>query len=117
MIKGMDISTLEEVEELGGKFYEDGEEYNALDILRHKGTDYVRLRLWNDPYDEFGQPYGAGTNDLQRTIRLAKRSLSQGMGILLDLHYSDFWTDPGKQFKPKAWQNYNATELEIAMYE
>ncbi|MGC6746571.1 glycosyl hydrolase 53 family protein [Escherichia coli] len=25
------------------------------------------------------------------------------MKLLLDFHYSDFWTDPGKQFKPKAW--------------
>ncbi len=116
-IKGMDISTLLEVEKCGGKFYDKGVEKDALSILADYGVNAVRLRLWNDPYTEDGIPYGAGTNDLEVTIALAKRALEKGMDFLLDLHYSDFWTDPGKQVIPKAWQGYSVQQLEQAMYD
>jgi arabinogalactan endo-1,4-beta-galactosidase len=53
-----------------------------------------------------GQGYGGGDNDLAATLALAKRAKAQGMKLLLDFHYSDFWTDPGKQFKPKAWEKW-----------
>lgn len=115
-IKGMDISTLIEEEECGARFYDHGAEGDALEILKSYGTNYVRLRLWNDPYDENGNPYGAGTNDLIKTIKLAGRAKSLGMGVLLDLHYSDFWADPGKQVVPKAWKGFTTEELENAVY-
>lgn len=116
-IKGMDLSTLLEVEKCGGKFYDKGKEGDALEILKSYGANAVRLRLWNDPYAQDGTPYGAGTNDLAVTIALAKRALAAGMDFLLDIHYSDFWTDPGKQFIPKAWKDYSVEELEQAMYD
>lgn len=116
-IKGMDLSTLLEVEKCGGKFYDKGKEGDALEILKSYGANAVRLRLWHDPYAQDGTPYGAGTNDLAVTIALAKRALAAGMDFLLDIHYSDFWTDPGKQFIPKAWKDYSVEELEQAMYD
>lgn len=117
MIKGMDISTLLEEEACGAKYYDFGEEADLLDILKRYGVNSVRLRLWNDPYDEQGNPYGAGTNDLDKTICMAKRAKASGMGFLLDYHYSDFWADPGKQIVPKAWQGYGPERLEEAVYE
>lgn len=117
MIKGMDISTLLEEEACGAKYYDFGEEADLLDILKRYGVNSVRLRLWNDPYDEQGNPYGAGTNDLDKTICMAKRAKASGMGFLLDYHYSDFWADPGKQIVPKAWQGYGPEQLEEAVYE
>lgn len=116
-IKGMDVSTLIEEEQCGAKYYDNGKEGDLLDILKSYGTNYVRLRLWNDPYDENGNPYGAGTNDIDKTIELSKRAKAHDMGILLDLHYSDFWADPGKQIVPKAWRGKNVKELEEAVYE
>lgn len=116
-IKGMDVSTIEEVERCGGRFYDNGQEGELLSILKRYGTNAVRLRLWNDPYSETKKPYGAGTNDLAVTVRIAKRALAQGMQFLLDLHYSDFWTDPGKQIKPKAWAGYDDDQLEQAVYD
>lgn len=116
-IKGMDISTIEEVERCGGRFYDNGQEGELLSILKRYGTNAIRLRLWNDPYSETRKPYGAGTNDLDVTVRIAKRALAQGMQFLLDLHYSDFWTDPGKQIKPKAWAEYDDDQLEQAVYD
>lgn len=103
-IKGADVSTLLEVEACGGKFYDHGNQKDCLEILKDYGFNYVRLRIWNDPYSTEGVPYGAGTNDLKVTTALAKRAKSLGMGFLLDFHYSDFWTDPGKQIVPKAWK-------------
>ena len=116
-LKGMDLSTLKEVEALGGKFYDKGVEKDVLDILKSYGVNAVRLRLWNDPYTENGEPYGAGTNDLSTTIELARRGLDKGMEVLLDFHYSDFWADPGKQRVPKAWRGMNLEQLESAVYE
>ena len=116
-IKGMDISTLIEQEECGARYYDNGKEGDLLEILKSYGTNYIRLRLWNDPYSGDGIPYGAGTNDLEKTLIMAKRALKLNMGFLLDFHYSDFWADPGKQTVPKAWKSYNEEELGQAVYD
>ena len=116
-IKGMDISTLLEQEACGARYYNNGIQDDMLNILKSYGVNSVRLRLWNDPYSEDGTPYGAGTNDLEKTIVMAKRAKALDMGFLLDLHYSDFWADPGKQIVPKAWRGYSEDELEQAVYQ
>ena len=115
-IKGMDISTLIELENCGAKYYDYGKEGDLFDILKSYGSNAVRIRLWNNPYDAQGRPYGAGTNDTSTMLKLARRAKAHGMDILLDLHYSDFWADPGKQFKPKAWENMDVSQLEQAVY-
>ena len=118
LIRGADVSTLLEVEECGGKFFDgEGNPGDALEILKANGVGLIRLRLWNDPYDRDGTPYGAGTNDLKRTEILAKRAKSLGLPWLLAFHYSDFWADPGKQITPKAWQGLTGEALERAIYE
>lgn len=116
-IKGMDISTLLEEEACGARYFDHGKEGDLIEILKKYGVNSVRLRLWNDPYAEDGTPYGAGTNDLEKTIAIAKRAKAAGMGVLLDYHYSDFWADPGKQTVPKAWQGFSEDELEQAVFE
>ena len=88
-----------------------------FEILRRHGVNLIRLRLWNDPYDPNGKPYGAGTNDLPRTVELARRAKAAGLPWLLDFHYSDFWADPGKQYPPKAWAGMDAARLEQAVYD
>ena len=114
--KGMDLSTIKEVEGLGGRFYDHGEEKDVFEILKSYGMNAVRLRLWNDPYGPDGTPYGAGTNDLPTTLELAKRAKAQGMEVLLCMHYSDFWADPGKQRVPKAWRGMDAEQLTEEVY-
>ncbi|MCD7755202.1 MAG: arabinogalactan endo-1,4-beta-galactosidase [Firmicutes bacterium] len=115
-ITGFDLSTLEEVERCGGKFYDGGAADSALNILRRHGGNYLRLRLWNDPFTPEGADYGAGVCDLSTVLRLARRAKNVGMVWLLDLHYSDFWADPGKQTVPKAWQGLDADGLAQAVY-
>jgi len=117
-IKGMDVSTLLEEEACGAKYFDEGKQGDLLEILKKYGTNSVRLRLWNDPYSEGDRtPYGAGTNDLEKTIILAKRAKALGMSILLDFHYSDFWADPGKQIVPKAWKNLDEEGLAKAVFD
>lgn len=116
LIKGMDVSMLKELESYGAVYYLDGRQTDLFEILSRCGVDMVRLRIWPDPYDDDGNPYGGGGNDLQTTIELARRTLDSGMSYLLDFHYSDFWADPGKQVKPKAWRELQGERLETAVY-
>ncbi|HDC4591450.1 TPA: glycosyl hydrolase 53 family protein, partial [Enterobacter cloacae] len=117
-IKGADISTLLEAEQHGAKFYnQNGQQQDAIAILKANGVNYVRLRLWVDPQDASGKTYGGGSNNLENTIALAKRVKAQGLKLLLDFHYSDFWTDPGKQFKPKAWEKMDYPQLKTAIHD
>ena len=116
-VKGMDLSTLLELEKCGAKYYVDGTEMDILDIMKKYDVDTIRIRLWNDPYSESGESYGAGENDLKTTLAIAKKVTDAGLGVLLNFHYSDFWADPGKQIKPKAWEGYSVEELEQAVYD
>ncbi|MFC3911960.1 arabinogalactan endo-beta-1,4-galactanase [Pseudaeromonas sharmana] len=117
-IKGADVSMLAEVEKHGGKYFDaNGKQMDAMQILKDNGFNYIRLRLWVDPKDADGKGYGGGNNDLATTIALAKRAKALGFKFLLDYHYSDFWTDPGRQNKPKAWANMNAEQLTKAVHD
>lgn len=53
-----------------------------------------------------------GYCDLEHTLAMARRIKKAGMTFALDLHYSDTWTDPDKQFKPSAWEGTTGAELE-----
>ena len=116
-VKGMDLSTLLELERCGAKYYDNGEERDLLAIMKSYDGDTIRIRLWNDPWSETGESYGAGENDLKTSLEIAKRVTAAGFGVLLNFHYSDFWADPGKQIKPKAWADYGVKELEQAVYD
>ncbi|WP_158602278.1 glycosyl hydrolase 53 family protein [Cohnella endophytica] len=109
-IKGADISTLQAIEDAGGKYYQNGKQRDLLEILKDNGVNYVRLRLWNDPVQ------AGGYNDKAHTIAMAKRVKTAGFKLLLDFHYSDFWADPGSQVKPAAWADLSFDDLNAAVY-
>jgi arabinogalactan endo-1,4-beta-galactosidase len=111
-VRGADVSMTAEVEKLGGSYRDvDGGARDLFELLAARGVNTARLRLWVDPYDEHGQPYLGGTNDLATTTALALRARDAGLDVLLDLHYSDFWTDPKKQSTPKAWRGLTGQAL------
>lgn len=116
-IRGVDVSTLDMLEDLGATYYQSGIQNNALSILHNNGANYVRLKLWVDPYDSNGNPYGGGNNDFATTLSLAQRAQALGMGILIDFHLSDFWADPANQIKPKAWANLSYSQLQSTVYD
>lgn len=115
-IRGVDVSTLDMLEELGANYYQNSVKSDALTILHNNGANYVRLKLWVDPYDEHGNTYGGGNNDYETTLALAKRAKNLGMKILIDFHLSDFWADPANQIKPKAWKNLSYSQLQDTLY-
>ena len=75
------------------------------------GANYVRVRVWNDPYDSDKNGYGGGNNDLEKAIEIGKRATENNMKVLIDFHYSDFWADPAKQKAQKAWGTIDDFEL------
>lgn len=117
-IMGVDISSLLSLEASGRKFYGyDGAERDLFRILNESGVNYIRVRVWNDPFDENGNGYGGGNCTIDSAIELGKRAAKYNMGIFVDFHYSDFWADPAKQQAPKAWENMNIKEKETAVYK
>src|SRR5690606_26557561 len=48
---------------------------------------------------------------------MARRARREQLKLLVDLHYSDFWADPGQQATPAAWQDHTLEELEAAVYD
>lgn len=115
--RGMDASAVLALENSGVKYYNfDGEEQDVFMTLAQAGVNYIRLRVWNDPYDENGYGYGGGNNDVATAIALGQRATQYGMKVCIDFHYSDFWADPKKQFVPKAWQGMNIEEKADALY-
>ena len=103
---GGDISMLTKIEQWGGEFRLNGEKVDPFLIFKNAGWNCCRLRLFVNPNGR-----GGVVNDLSYTIELAKRIKSHGMKLLLDLHYSDTWADPKKQYKPKAWEGLSFDEL------
>ena len=104
---GADISMLARMDDLGAVFREHGRPRDPLRILADHGANACRLRLFVHP-----NHVDAVVNDLPYTLTLAERVHKAGMKLLLDIHYSDTWADPGHQTKPAAWKNLDFEELE-----
>lgn len=117
MIKGVDLSSLSAIEECGGKYYLNNIETDCIEIMKLNNINLIRLRLFNNPYDENGKSYGAGNCDLKGVIETAKKVKDKGLDWYLDFHYSDCWADPGKQRMPKKWVGLNIDELEKELYD
>lgn len=104
-IRGMDVSSYISLKNAGVKYYDNnGNEAPLLKVLNDNGINYIRIRIWNDPYNEKGETYGGGANDIEKGLEIAREAAQYNMKILLDIHYSDFWADPEVQLVPKAWQ-------------
>ena len=103
---GADVSALTTLESHGATYRFAGKKTGALGILRAEGFNCFRLRLFVAP-----NGLDAVTNSLGYTLALAKRVKASGAAFMLDIHYSDTWADPAKQFKPAAWEKLSYEEL------
>ncbi len=112
---GADISFLPELEDKGMKFFDNGKQKDAIEILHDHGINYIRLRIFNNPAADSGYSPGKGYCDLTHTLQMAKRIKAAGMKFLLDFHYSDYWADPQQQYKPLAWKELNYSQLRDAV--
>jgi len=117
-IMGMDASCVPALEASGVKYYNyNGEEQDVFQTLAEAGVNYIRVRVWNDPYDADGNGYGGGNCDIENCIAIGKRATKYGMKLLVNFHYSDFWADPAKQMAPKAWKDLELEEKTEALYQ
>jgi arabinogalactan endo-1,4-beta-galactosidase len=106
--KGADVSWVSEMEAAGIKFYNNaGTQQDLFQILKDKGINAIRLRAWVNP--------AAGWNNTADVVAKAQRAKNAGFRILLDLHYSDTWADPGHQAKPAAWVGQDITALKVSV--
>ena len=111
-IRGMDISSYLALKKAGVKYYDyEGNETPLLKVLHDNGINYIRIRIWNDPFNADRETYGGGGNDVSTGVEIAKEAAQYDMKVLLDFHYSDFWAEPAVQLVPKAWKkDVNNTE-------
>ncbi|MGN0383337.1 MAG: glycosyl hydrolase 53 family protein [Eubacterium sp.] len=117
-IFGADISSIISLEQAGIRFYDfSNRESDLFKILSDAGITCVRIRVWNNPYDSNGNGYGGGNCDLEKAIEIGRRASIYNIKILLNFHYSDFWSDPVRQLCPKEWNTFNIEEKESALYK
>lgn len=57
-----------------------------------------------------------GDYDLDYNLALAKRAKAAGLGVHINLHYSDSWADPGQQRIPAGWPT-DLAGLEKTIYD
>lgn len=106
--KGADVGWLPQMEATDYKFYDsDGKEKDCLQLLKDRGMNSIRLRVWVNPNDD----KASGHCSKEETVAMALRAKKLGMRVMIDFHYSDSWADPAKQFKPKAWEKHSFPEL------
>jgi arabinogalactan endo-1,4-beta-galactosidase len=106
---GADVSFAKAAEENGCVFKDGGKAEPVLEILRDHGYNWVRLRLFHTPREL--------PNNLEYTISLAQSAKKAGFHFLLDVHYSDTWADPAKQFAPRSWNGMTHLQLVEALFE
>jgi len=117
-IMGMDSSCVPALEASGVKYYNfDGQEQDVFKTLAQAGVNYIRVRIWNDPFDANGNGYGGGNCTIDTAVEIGKRATQYGMKLLVNFHYSDFWADPGKQMVSKAWAGMAIEEKTEALYD
>ncbi len=120
-ITGADISSYASIVASGATYKnakgEPLSDAKFFELLAESGVNYVRIRVWVDPKNSSGKGYGGGNCDIETAKKLGKLATDAGMKVLIDFHYSDFWTDPGKQTTPKAWQGLTLDEKAEKLFD
>ena len=108
-VKGADVGWLSQLEDSGYIFRDNsGIQKNCLDILKEKGINALRFRVWVNPK--------GGYCNKKDVAYMAHRADSMGFTIMIDFHMSDTWADPGQQTKPEAWINDSFPQLLTDVY-
>lgn len=106
---GADISWLSQMEYYGYVFKDNsGNQKDCLDILKSKGINALRFRVWVNPVGNF--------NNKKDVAYMALRAKNKGFDVMIDFHMSDNWADPGKQTKPAAWVTHSVAQLQTDIY-
>lgn len=99
---------LDELERGGAVYTSQSRAGDALHILQESGLNSIRLRLFHTPTERH--------DGLPDVLELARRGHDLDLKIILNLHYSDTWADPGAQQKPSAWSQLSESVLRDSVY-
>lgn len=117
-VRGVDISSMLSETEAGVSYFDaEGKEASLFETLAKSGVNYIRVRVWNDPFDGDGNGYGGGNCNAERAAQMGAEAAKYGLKMNVDFHYSDFWADPNKQMCPKAWQGMAIEDKSEALYQ
>ena len=112
-VQGADVGWLPQMEATGYQFLDqDGTSKDGLQLLKDRGINAVRLRVWVNPSNHKID----GHCSKEETVAMAVRAQKMGMRIMINFHYSDSWADPAKQNKPLAWANHTVAQLKQDVY-
>lgn len=100
---GADMSFIPQYQDLKAEFKRESRAIDPLALAKETGSNTLRLRVWVDPKD--------GYCSKQQTLAVAKSAWKQGLRLMIDFHYSDWWADPGHQVKPKAWNGLTVEQI------
>jgi len=107
---GADMSFANEMQDCGAAFRDRGKRVDPIALLKARGGNLVRVRIWNNPT----RTHYSNLADVERTIR---RAHDAGLQVLLDFHYSDDWADGDKQYPPAAWTGLSPADRERALHD
>ena len=107
-MNGADISVTPQLEDHGVVYSDDQGEADIFTILDRHGFNSIRLKIWHTPREAY--------NDLAHVKAMAQRIHAHDMYFMLDFHYSDWWADPQKQYKPAAWEELSFDLLQDSLY-
>ena len=114
---GADLSLLAYYEGRGTTYNDNGQPEGVLPMLKRKGLNTVRLRLFTSSAAQAQADPANYLNNLDYTVPLAVRVKNAGLQFLLDFHFSDTWADPGHQAEPSAWTNLTFPQLVQRMHD
>ena len=110
--KGADISWMTEMEAQGYTWQDnDGNATELMPLLKDYDLDAVRLRVWVDPDNSPAN----GWCDIDDMVTKAQLADAEGLDVMVCIHFSDHWADPGQQTKPQNWDNFTVPQLDTAV--
>lgn len=110
--KGADVSWMTEMEAQGYTWQDNnGNSTELMPLLKDYDLDAVRLRVWVDPDNSPAN----GWCDIDDMVTKAQLADAEGLDVMVCIHFSDHWADPGQQTKPQAWNSFTVPQLETAV--
>jgi arabinogalactan endo-1,4-beta-galactosidase len=106
--RGVDASFIPQLEAAGVIFRDAaGQPADPIRLFAAAGINLLRIRVWHTP--------PAGWCNTAQSLALARRAHAAGLRVMLCIHYSDTWADPGQQATPAAWQGQPLETLALSV--